>query len=221
MILWLTLFLLIIGISFILALRSMKDYQEIPRKSDLDYGLFLIRRPGNFDTKLLDSIRELVLLENAIISFERVFKGRQSALTIFGPKTVLDKFTRSLDLLELEDYTSALAEGDISVWEVGEKERGELTLPELSNEDQFFWQVVVGKDQTQIRAALYCNDPVRRKTLAAELQNLNARAFVKIPRPFSNEQMLGFYRTRSLGKDSKRSILNSEEIVSLLRIQVS
>ena len=64
MTLWIILFLLSVGISFVLALRSMRDYQEIPQKSDLDYGLFLIRRLDNFDAKLLDSMREFVLAKD-------------------------------------------------------------------------------------------------------------------------------------------------------------
>lgn len=228
MILWLILFLLVIALSFILAFRSMKDYQEVPQKSKLDYSVFLIRQVSSFDAKLLDSICQLVLAKDAIISIERVFKGRQTALTIFAPKVILDQFQSELNLLELEDYTANLASDDISVWEVGERETGKFTakdnnnifsnLPPLSNEDQFFWQIILGKNKTQIRAAVYSKDPVRRKTLISELQNLNAGGLVKIPKPFSNEQMLEFYRKRALAKDSKGPDLNSEEVLGLLKV---
>ncbi|EKD84968.1 MAG: hypothetical protein ACD_38C00123G0003, partial [uncultured bacterium] len=89
MILWLILFLLIIGISFILAFRSMKDYQEIPKASKVEYGLFLIRRTDSFDAGVLGSIGKFMLDNSLIISLERLFKGNKAALTIFGPKEIL------------------------------------------------------------------------------------------------------------------------------------
>lgn len=226
MIIGLILFLLIIGISFILAFRSMKDYQEIPKDSKVEYGLFLIRQTASFGASILDSMGRLMLEAGLIISLERLFKGHQAALTIFGPKKILDKFKESLNLLELEDYTLELDNKDISVWEVGMKSASKLDLPELGNEDQFFWQVVLGakkvKDnlsfQTQIRAVVYCQDPQRRKVLVPMFENLQTGGLVKIPRPFSTEQMMAFYKLRSLSKDSNGPILDSEGVMSLLKV---
>lgn len=227
MILWLVLFLLIVGISFVLALQSMKDYQEIPENEKFEYGLFLIRKPENFNAKLLDSIRELLRPASLIISFERLFKGSKSALTIFGPKKILDKFASELGLLELEDYTSNLKKGDISIWEVGVKspKKTELesnnifeNLPKFEAEDQFFWQVVLGLAQTQIRAAVYSKDPERVKVLAHQFQNLKIDKLIKIPRPFTMEQMMDFFKLRALSKDSQGPILDSTGIMNLLKI---
>lgn len=235
MIIWLMLFLLIIGISFILALRSMKDYQEIPKDSKVEYGLFLIRQTENFDASILDSIGKLILEGSLIISLERLFKGKKVALTIFGPKNILDKFREGLNLLELEDYTLDLDSKNVSIWEVGVKGAVKpnldspnnifKSLSELGDEDQFFWQVVLGakkvKDnlsfQTQIRAVVYCQDPVRKK-ITPILQEGKFGELTKVPKPFSTEQMMAFYHLRVLSKDSNGPILDSEGIIRLLKV---
>lgn len=233
MILWIILFLLVVAISFVLAYRSMRDYQEIPLKSKEDYGVFLVRRPENLNVNFLDSIRELIKKDGLVVSLERLFKGQQAALVIFGPKKILSEFSSILDLLELEDYSLNLDSQKVSTWEMGVKKK-ELkdynfinifqNLPKLSQDEQFLWQVVLGaKDgkvafSTQIRAAMYSLDAERRKTLAQEIEGIPAGELVKIPRPFSQDQMLAFYRVRSLGKDTQGPILEAEKVLNLVRI---
>lgn len=228
MILWVALFLIVVAISFILAFRSMRDFQEIPHESKEEYGLFLIRQTHNFNTEVLDSILKHLYAKGLILSIERLFKGSQSALTLFGPKTVLHKFSSQLDLLELEDYASNLDNNHVSVWEMGVRGTDKSNpdsvnnifdeFPKLEEEDQFFWQVIPGKDQTQIRAAIYTKDPVRRNMLLSLLQNLKLGGLVKLPKPFSNEQMMSFYRLRSLNKNDSSPVLSSEEVIHLLKI---
>lgn len=227
-ILWIALFLIIIGISFVLAFQSMKDYSEAPEQLKVEYGLFLIRRIENFNSSVLESIRKLISEQGLIISFERLFKGSQAALVIFGPKGVLEQFKASLDLLELEDYTEGLDTKGMVIWEVGTRHTSDLdlettssifeALPLLREEDQFFWQVVIGSTQIQIRAALYCQDPLRRKTLASSLQNLKFGKLIKVPRPYGTAQMLTFYKERMLSRDSKGPILDSLGLMRLLKI---
>lgn len=235
MILWIVLFLLVVGISFVLALQSMKDYQEIPQKSNADYGLFLIRQPENFNTSFLDNVREQMLAENLIISIERLFKDSQSALTIFGPKKILLNYTVQLNFLELEDYAAALSAEDISLWEVGLKTTGNFNplnlnnifndLSQLGGAEQFFWQVVLAakKDggnlfQTQIRALVYSKDPERRKTLVSSAQNIASSELTKVPKPFSTQQMLDSFKLRSLSKDSSGPMINSDGVSRLVKI---
>jgi len=235
MILWIVLFLLVVGISFILALQSMRDYQEIPRKSKVDYGLFLIRQPEKFDVNLLDSIRRQMLAENLLVSIERLFKGSQSALTIFGPRNIVSSYSSQLSLLELEDYAAGLNAEGISIWEVGLKKTGKFNpinlnnifndLSQLGEEEQFFWQVVLAtrKDeenpfQAQIRAVVYSKDQTRRKTLSFDLQTIASGELTKVPRPFSTQQMLDSFKQRSLSKDSKGPIISAEGALRLLRI---
>lgn len=234
MILWLALFFLVIAISFILALQSMREYQEIPLKSKEEYGLYLIRNVINLDAKLLKSLREHIAADGLLISIERLFKGQKAALTIFGPKRVLGNFRADLSLLELEDYSLNLNNTDIYIWEMGTKNK-ELkienlqpifsNLPALSEEEQFFWQVVLGAKegrseafQSQIRAAVYSKDPARRRELALLFQNLSNDGLIKVPRPYSPEQMTSFYRLRSLGKDSQGPILHPEKVVDIVKI---
>lgn len=235
MTLWLILFLLVVGISFILALQSMREYQEIPRESRADYGLFLVRQPERFDAKILASIHQKVLVESLILSVERLFKGSQSALTIFGPTKVLLSYNDQLNLLELEDYAAGLRAEDIAIWEVGLKNTSKFNpanlnnifynLSQLGEEEQFFWQVVLSarKDeekpfQTQIRAAVYCQDPPRRKVLASDLQTIALGELTKVPRPFSTQQMLDAFKQRSLSKDSQGPIVSLDGALSLLKI---
>lgn len=227
-VLWIALFLIIIGISFVLAFQSMKDYSEIPKQRREEYGLFLIRRIENFNDNILESIRKLISEQGLIISFERLLKGSQAALVIFGPKTILEQFGASLDLLELEDYTERLDSKEMVIWEVGTRHTSNLdlettssifeALPVLGEEDQFFWQVVIGGTQIQIRAALYCQDPLRRKTLAQSLQNLKFGKLVKVPRPYGTAQMLTFYKERMLSRDTRAPILDSLGLIRLLKI---
>lgn len=236
MILWFVLFLLIIGISFVLAFRSMKDYQETPKNFKSEYGLFLIRHPDRFNANVLDAIGQSILEEGLIISIERLFKGKQAALTIFGPKKILDRFTESLNLLELEDYANALDHKDISVWEVGVKGAKDFkfdspnnifkNLSELKEEEQFFWQMVLGvrkekeglSFQAQIRAVIYSKDPERKKMLISLLQTAEQGELTKVPKPFSDEQMMVFYKLRSFAKDSSSPILDAEGVIRLLRV---
>lgn len=236
MALWLILFILVIGISFLLALRSMIDYQEIPQQTKVEYGLFLIRQIESFDTDILNVIKDRLHTDQLIISIERLIKGSQAALTVFGPKKILADFIDKLNLLELEDYTTNWAGKEVSTWEIGVKDPQKLrhedfdnifkNLPELAEEDQFFLQVVLspkGKQdnvpfQTQIRVAFFAEDSQRKGILAPILHNLNAGGLIKVPRPFSADQMKAFYRSRSLSKDSKGPVLDSQAVARLLKI---
>lgn len=234
MVLWVALFLLILGISFVLAYRSMKDYQEIPAGAKVEYGLYLIRRMENLNANFLNSIGKLLLDGGLIISLERLFKGNQTALTIYGPKKILEGFASALNLLELEDYTLDCDSKDVSIWEMGIGSGGLQnfdnsvfeSLSELGGEDQFFWQIILSVKkskeevsfQTQIRAVIYSKDPVRRKMLTSLLQELKLGGLTKVPKPFSSEQMLIFYHLRSLGKDSSGPILDSGGVIHLLQV---
>lgn len=228
MILWIVLFLLIVAISFVLAIRSMKDYQEIPQQTKEEYSLFLIKRISGFDTGILGSILEDITKNGLIISIERLFKGNFTTLTIFGPKSILKQFSNELGLVELEDYATKLESSNISTWEIGVKDTVKFNpddlnnifngMPKLDAEDQFFWQVVIGKNQTQIRAALYSKDSKKHTTLVPLLQSLQMGSLNKIPKPFSTSQMMDFYRLRTLSRDSTVPVLTPEGIMRLLKV---
>lgn len=146
MILWFVLFFLIIAISFVLAYQSMKDYVEKPTLSA--YGLYLIRNPLVFTAQLLDEIYLNLSSQDSLISFEKLFKGQKSALVVFGPKAILNKFTPQLNLLELEDYTN-VDPSAVAAWEMIIKDYSLLQNPSpvlnpaLNDNEQFWWQLVL------------------------------------------------------------------------------
>lgn len=236
MILWLALFLLVVGISLLLAFRSMKDFKESPQDQKKEYGLFLIRQTQEFNSPFLETIKELMFKDKLIVSIERLFKGQQAALTIYGPKDLLNQFTQRLNLLELEDYTSNLNSEDTSVWELGIKgaqkfEEDQVSnifqdLPTIEPEDQFFWQVVLEAVKSsdslafdsQIRAALFVKDPIRRKSLLSVFHGLKIGGLIKVPKPFGASQMLNFFKTRTLSKDSRSPVLDSDDVIRFLKV---
>lgn len=236
MIVYVVIFLLVIFMSFLMALRSMKDYQVIPQTSKLEYGLFLIRQPQAFNLTFLEILHQAMLKEGLTASFERLFRGGESALTVYGSKKMLDQFKTDLNLLELEDYINNFDSRNSLLWEVGTKKDGRSDnnsfenifqdFPVLDREDQFFWQVVFqarkeNKDrsfQTQIRAVVYAKNSQTRKNLAPSLQNLAAGKLTKVPKPFSSDQIMTFYKLRSLSKDTSGPLVNAGGLLSLLRV---
>jgi len=232
--LWIILFLLVIAISFVLAFLSMRDYRDIPHTSRDEYALFLIRQTANLNAETLRSLGYLMLSEGLILSIERLFKGPQAALTLFGPRKILDKFMESLNLLELEDYTENLLSSHISIWEEGVRNTKEQiqntgnifeNLAKLGAEDQFFWQIILGAKkgeeltfQTQIRAAVYPREEARKGQLASMFQNFSFGSLVMVPKPFSTEQMMEFFRSRSLSSDTSGPVLSPEGVVQLLKV---
>lgn len=217
MILWLALFVLVIVISFVLAYQSMSDFQEIPSgQRNEEYGLFLIRLHAGLKLSVLSSIHQDIVREGLIISLERLFKGRKSALVIFGPRQILLKYAHLLSLLELEDYTNV--ERDlVQAWEVDVKKAdGPKFNFYLAEDEQVWWQMTLKAEKmefiSQIRAVIFAKDPGRRKDLSESLKE--ALGFAKIPKPFSSSQIFDFYHQRSISlKDAQH--LRAEEIVKM------
>lgn len=230
MILWVALFLLVVAISFVLAFQSMRDYSEIPGSSAVEYGLFLIRSKDNFTSSLLDSLHQEISKQGLIISIERLFKGVQSVLVVFGPKSICQDYAVVLNLLELEDYTAVDA-GSVSLWEMALKNSTASffkNLSLLSKDEQFWWQLILlptkaqkGRAkyfQSQIRAAVFCVDKSKRESLVDSIQSLAPEQFIKKPVPFSNDQILEFYRQRSLIKNPSNQSLASAEVLQLSQL---
>ncbi|MBI2020243.1 hypothetical protein HYS94_02375 [Candidatus Daviesbacteria bacterium] len=219
------LFVLIVVISFFLALRSMRDYQEVGNPAE--YALFLIRKSAGLTEELLDNLFDDLFQKSQVLSLERLFKGQNSALTVFGPKDILLKYAQPLDLLELEDYTN-LPEDRLTVWEVTLKNSAPedfsfASFPKLLPDEQFFWQLVFkGKKNKgekvflgQIRLAVVVPDS-RRKQLISQLQNVNH--LLKIPRPFSQIKMWQFYQQRSLENQKDNLILTAQQVIKLIML---
>lgn len=235
MILWLVLFALVIAISFVLALQSMHDYFESPRHLSREYGLYLIRNTSGLTAAVLNSIHSQIVKESLIVSLERLFRGLRSALVIFGPKDILANYIPKLNLLELEDYTKAGSER-INAWEVGVKnhqlakeqlqkiESFFMNFPMLEQSEQFWWQLILKAKpdkllfQSQIRAVVFAPDLSRRKKLSESLQNLLSGHLIKVPKPFTSDQIMEFYKLRSLGNDSTSLVLQTGEILKLTQL---
>lgn len=217
MILWVVLFVLIVAISFVLAVKSMRDFTETASGGE-EYALFLIRASGGLNARFFNSIYNDLLSRKAVISFERLFRGKQSALVVFGVRKLLFPYIESLDLLELEDYTDVKAQ-HVSAWEVGIKENGRVfsNLPQLSETEQFWWQIILSSEfKPQIRAVVVSADTVRRNTLSQNLQKLAPEKVFKLPKAYSNTQILDFYKKRIISADNKNPSLSSEELLHLL-----
>lgn len=235
MTLWFILFGCIVAVSFVLALRSMADFEENPQEKKDHYGLFLIRNPIALNVSLLDSLHERIIKMGLIISLERLIKGRESALVIFGPKEVLRHFVSVLNLLELEDYTRNLND-QISAWEMGLKspdkeviENSFESFPLLEKDEQFWWQIVLlakedGGDkyfESQIRAVVLCSDDRRRVKLASILQNSNAGRLIKVPKPFTSLQIFEFYRKRSFFRTKNNLNIKFPVLLPLLQLHLN
>ncbi len=207
MILWVILFFLVVAISFVLALKSMKDFIDIPANASQEYGLFLIRKIQAVNADLLNHLNGRLLESNLILSIERLFKGKKSALVIYGPRKLLLSLNHVLDLLELEDYTDVNVE-QISAWEIGIKDLSAewvsgqnifASLPQFLDSEQFWWQITLnGSFKIQITAVLIAEDNQRRTTLSQTLQSIDPQVLIKLPKSYSNQQFLEFYQQRSL-----------------------
>lgn len=220
--------MLVMAVSFVLALTSMRDFTEIPSRTGGDFSVFLIRQIRGLNEQFFNLLYNDLKHTGLNISFERLFKGKESALVVFGPKKLLMSYKDFLNLLELEDYTSNVNIGQMTAWEVGIKNTSQLNTEGfknallLSDDEQFWWQLVlwVNKQslfQAQIRAIAISSDAERRKSLTKTLQNLSNTGFIKLPKAFSDTQLIDFYKKRSFQKDNRQSLRSDELKLHLLR----
>lgn len=228
MILFLALLVLIIVISGLSAYLSMRDFPTSAEDFKAENSLFLIRKPINLQFIL--SVHNALLKGSSIISLERLFKGKESALVIYGPKKILQKIGFSLDLLELEDYTKP--KSNFSVLEIGEKVGSNFSkresiftnFPKLDEEEQVWCQLVLqtasSKDKhfnAQIRIVAVSRSLQRRDKIFKVLES--SSHLVKIPKPYSSSQLLDFYQKRTvLGKSFIK--LLDEEIIKFWSLPV-
>ncbi len=217
------LFILVILISFCLAFYSMRIFELKPNLK-YEHATFLIRNPEQLNPQLLSSIFADLAKMNLMISLERLFRGNQSALVIYGPKNILLKYKEKLDLLELEEYANVDI-NNIAVWEVGVKDikQFKANLPELLEKEQVWVQLILkmgGKDlsliPTQMRIAVFSENLTRLKELTENVQKSYENILPKIPKPYSKNQLLSFYKSRSFIKESGKNIkLNQEDVLNL------
>ena len=164
---WVIIFLLIAIVSFVLALKSMVNFRQNPKDLSSDLGIFLIGKPENLTDELLDSLYQIGLKKRLILSLERLFKGKKSALVVFGERSIMNQFSQTLSLLELEDYSLAANEENVLIWDYsvksGTKPNYDINLKsverlDLKDNEQFFWQITLqplGNKLDQILFKMY------------------------------------------------------------------
>ncbi len=229
MILFWLLFIIIILISVILAYLSMRDFQTSPEDFGGQNSLFLIRKPQGLTSQIISTIHEATQKMGLIVTLERLFKGRESALVIYGPKKILEAFNSALDMIELEDYL----DGEIkaSAWEIGIKKPKAswislfLNFPSLEVGEQIWYQLVLQARRginkqfsSQVRVVVVSPEAQRREKLLNDL--MDKSSLVKIPKPYSSVQMLDFYKKRSMLGNTYFK-LTGEEIVKLWSLPAS
>lgn len=226
MLIWIILFLVVVGVSFVLAFRSMGDYREAPRPS-VPYSVFLIGNPRALTSNTLQNLSEALFRDKLILSFERLFKGSKRALVVFGPAYILQPFSSELGLSEIEDYSRKIT-GQVGAWEIGKKS-GHTTaghdvssyIPDLKDDEEFWWQVVLrpggNADFTATVRAVFRGRNRERLTEFEEALSGTGKSggLTILPQSYLSEQVVKFYQDRSLGE---RLVLPAEEVVSLLGI---
>lgn len=225
MILFFILFFLIVLISFFLAYLSMKDFQEKAQDRNPSSSLFLIRNTSSLNPDFLSNLHEIIAKTGLIVSLERLFKGLESALVIFGPKDILLPFGPGLNLLEIEDYCEVTT--PITAWEMDIDESIKSNqissvfsqIPKLYDNEQVWYQMVLKVEKSeehkfsgQIRIIIVSSDSKRRLELSSALQT-DSKPLVKSIKPYSSLQIAQFYKERSIGKTQIK--LTGEEIIRL------
>ncbi len=225
MIFWIILFAVIVFISFLLALRSMADFEESPTEKKHQYSLYLIRNSQFLNKAILDSVHKLILKDGLLISLERLIKGGESALVVYGPQEILRNF-EVLNLLELEDYTG-IDPATLQAWEIGVRKQEKIesidsffkSLPRLSGNEQLWWQLVL-KAENSPGENKFFQGQIRLVTssVLSEIKNPTANGLTKVPKPFTKEQVIGFYQKRSFIQNKYNPILGSKAVLELLAL---
>lgn len=193
---WVVLFFIIILISAALAFRSMKDYEEFPENLSLN-TIFYVGNPQNFSEDSLKKLHRVFSRGKQFFSFERLNKGKERALVVYGPREILEMLPE-LNLIEIEDYLADANALDynntgnkVSVnqtltWLVEPKANNKKPLHVgseiknlgLSEDQKFFIQVVCSPEdnevaenfQSTLRLMAVDEDPIKKITLAKNLK---------------------------------------------------
>lgn len=228
MLIWVGLFIIIVLVSLILAIRSMRDYSEVPVHSSTPYSVYLVRNEQGLNDEILTQIDQIINQKRLIISFERLYKGTKRALVVYGPVIILKQFVDALDLMELEDYSlkldKPLPPGILS-WEISSYDFRKIIKPvasqginepvvnlsdiPLEDEEELWWQLVMQPKcernglqplfKVLIRIVIIANNDNRAQDIKAAIDSLiKTTNLVSIPQTFSSAQIINFYQKRSL-----------------------
>ena len=201
----------------------MHDF-EIKPNLKLEYGTFLIKNPTNLNPDTLTPLLADLAKANLLISFERLFKGHEGVLVVYGPKNILLRYQNQFNFLELEDYTG-IDLNHIAIWEVEVHDKPNFRdkFPDLLPDEQIWFQIILRINKkdlsffpTRIRVVLTSQDESRLKELTKDFQEKYKLILPKIPQPYSKSQMFEFYKKRSFIKEGGGDInLAIEDILNL------
>jgi len=223
----------------------MKDFQDIPVASSF-YGFFLIKNPHNFNIGTIKKLHNLSLNLDSIFSVERLFKGKETVLSLYMPRDFIQNFPE-LSFLEIEDYlddtTSTSDNRKVNVnqsltWQIQPKnnQKKDLLVGEvffrslvLKDDQKVFWQIVcqgIKKDHTTnfqatIRTMVADLDPIDRVELAKTVESeINQKTGLNKYLNKSSEQFLyESFKTRTLiPKELTPFLLTEGELFSLISL---
>lgn len=195
---WVILFLIIIFVSAVLAFRSMKDYEEFPESLSLN-APFFVGNPQSFTEESLKKLYKAFSDRKQLFSIERLNKGKERALVIFGPRDLIE-ILPELNLLEIEDYLADVNSlnydntdkkvgiNQTLTWLVEPSVNNKKLLHvgsgiknlDISENQKFFIQIVcIPEDnrisnnfQSTVRVMVVDNDPMEKIILAKKLRQL-------------------------------------------------
>lgn len=244
LLIWTPVILAVGVVSFFLALRSMKDYEELP-KGNINYSLYLIGQPQNFNRSTLEKIYQQSFRIKTQVSFEKLIRGEDKVLTVFLPEGVATSFPE-LGLLPIEDYISpTLKPGKFSlkqsyVWsmEIPKNNLGFIRgIWDQINlrEDQFFsFQIVAfpeqGKQslrsdelkdnfQVTLRGLVSFPESVKRvETVKTVQEILSKNSNLKVSTKGKNTALLfeNFFRRTFVPKEVLKTHISSGELFNIL-----
>lgn len=237
-------FFIIILVSAVLAFQSMKDYEEFPGSENLN-SLFFVANSQNFTENSLRKLHEAFLPNKQFFSLERLNKGQERVLVIFGSRKI-PEILPELKLVEIEDYLAdpnsleqkldkKVSVNQALTWLVEGKLNkkplhigGELKNLDLKKNQQFHIQIVaipeaattdLEKFQSTIRVMVVEDDSIERVALAKKLtQDLEqATGLNRHQDNFPEQKKFESFKQRSLvPKEVTPCSLSYQEIYALL-----
>ncbi|OGE25713.1 hypothetical protein A3C32_01240 [Candidatus Daviesbacteria bacterium RIFCSPHIGHO2_02_FULL_41_14] len=240
MVIWLLLFFIVILISFVLAIRSLRHYRENPARLGVTFSLYLIQNTSALTESLLEELNREVLEKRLVISFERLYKGDKKALIIYGPSLLLTNRVEKLGLLELEDY-AIRTHLHTQALEIGVKANADFQATNfhlavdrigLQDQEQLWWQVIVqpqikNKGEIELNSLIRVVIHTQEVSRLAQIQGLlmsglEESHLTRLPQTHSSKQILKFYKERvafrpfSTNKESL--LLNLNDLFGLISI---
>lgn len=227
----------LVVVSYFLAKRSMKDFEELPDKS-YGYSLFLIRNLEALGNAVAQKIYTISHQNDCVFSFERLSRGGEQAVVLFMPSKYAANFPE-LNLLEIEDYLIGETPAKnkitkdksfIALLKLATPPniniREQFSKLELKDDEMVSFQIVTSADasspgvlQATLRCLIYDNDPTRRIEIAKLIINLveNGNSGIIVQNKDGTAAFEGFLNRTYTPKEVAKSLLKIEDILSMLR----